>query len=90
MTDYATLCAKLDECQQQMFDRYDLDGSVTPRAPFCSPERRKCTRLATRGGSHAGRVPQGTLNEAKELRQLCTNICMKLELVVSVRRGPSK
>ena len=27
--DYKELVTELDECQQQMFDRYDLDGSVS-------------------------------------------------------------
>lgn len=49
---YKELTAELEECQQQMFDRYDLDGSVSKAAPsvylwpdlFRFPRRKRSTR----------------------------------------------
>lgn len=32
---YKELVAELEECQQQMFDRYDLDGSVSGHTRVC-------------------------------------------------------
>jgi hypothetical protein len=70
--EYKELVAELEECQQQMFDRYDLDGSVSDATDHHAALN---LLLALR---------QKTLNEGKELRQLCTNVCIKLGMILKV------